>query len=226
MGILAAAGIKKKVQFIKNENTVIEFEASLAETHSRNSTPTKFPIENGKNISDHMILEPFELSITLIITDHPISSTTGLITSGISTLTSKLTPPSGTILAGLGGLSLISSMFGNSPSVKAYEQILKIQEMGDPFTVLTSLKRYQDMVIGQMSVPREAQSGGSLIVTFSLHQLKIVRPKIVQISALANPGLSDALHDTGQQSTNDAFTRGKNLSNVQQSNIFPNGVAN
>jgi hypothetical protein len=213
MGILSAIGIRKKVQFIKNGNTVIEFEASLNETHARQSTPTEFPIENGRTINDHIILKPLDLDMTMIITDKPISGLAGLVTEAATTLTSKLTPPIGTIAlgAGLGGLSLFNALIkkSDSPSVAAYKQILKIQEQGEPFSVITSLNRYENMVISGFSAPREAANGQCLLITINLRQLTIVKPKTVQLKLLANPGLADGLHDLGQQNTTESsFIKG------------------
>ena len=229
MGLLAAIGLKKKVQFIQNGNTVLEFEASLSETHSRTSTPTEFPIEDGRVINDHIILKPFELNMTLIITDKPISGAAGLLTEAATTLTSKLTPPIGTVAlgAGLGGLSLFNSIVNksDSPSVAAYHQIQKIQENGNPFTVLTSLSRYENMVISSMSVPREANNGQCIIVSLNLTQLTIVSSNIVQINALANPGLSGAMNDTGQQSTgNNKFQEGYKDVHTAAGVPMPQGV--
>jgi hypothetical protein len=230
MGLLAAIGLKKKVQFIQNGNTVIEFEASLSETHSRTSTPTEFPIENGRVINDHIILKPFELSLTAIITNKPISGIAGLLTEAATTLTSKLTPPIGTIAlgTGLGGLSLFNSLVSktDSPSVAAYHQLQKIQENGNPFTVLTSLSRYENMVINSMSVPREASNGECIIFTLGLTQLTIVTSNIIQITGLANPGLSGAMNDTGQQSTgNTKFQEGYKDVHTAAGVPMPQGIA-
>jgi hypothetical protein len=205
MGLLAAIGTIKKVQFIKNGTAVISFEASLKETHSRKSTATRFPIEDGTYVNDHIILDPLELNMTLIITDYPISSLSGLLTEAVSSLTSKLIPKGGIISAGggLGGLSAISALFGKSasPSITNYQQLLMIQESKSYFSVLTSLYRYENMCISSLSVPREASNGKCILVDISLTQLIIVQPKIVQIKALANPGIADALRDTGNNAS-------------------------
>jgi hypothetical protein len=205
MGLLAAVGTIKKVQFIKSGSAVISFEASLKETHARKSTPTKFPIEDGSYVNDHIILDPLELNMTLIITDYPISSLSGLLTEAVSSLTSKLIPKGGLISAGggLGGLSAISALFGksSSPSITAYQQLLKIQESKSYFSVLTSLYRYENMCISSLSVPRESANGKCILVDLTLTQLIIVQPKVVQIKALANPGIADALRDTGKNAS-------------------------
>jgi hypothetical protein len=211
MGIASVIGIPKKVQFIKNGNTVIQFDASLSENHSRKSQATEFPIENGKTINDHVILKPFELELNIIITDTPLSSLKGLLTESATTLTHALTPPLGTVAlgAGLGGLSLVSALFGaDSPTTASYKQLLKIQEQADPFTVLTSLFRYPNMVISNIGVPREAANGRALIATISLTQLTIVKPKSINIR-LSNPGLSSGLNDLGQQNNSESpFIKG------------------
>jgi hypothetical protein len=211
MGILAALGSPRKVQFLKNGNTIIEFEASLSESHSRKSTPTEFPIENGNVINDHVILKPFELNLNVIITDNPISGIAGLLTESATTLTSKLTPPIGSIAlgAGLGGLSAIKALLGaDSPSVTAYKQLLRIQEHAEFFTVLTSLFRYPNMVISSLDVQREANNGRALVASIGLVQLTIVKPKSTNIK-LANPGLSSGLNDIGQQGSGESpFIKG------------------
>ena len=204
MGLLTAIGLNKKVQFILNGNTIVTFEASLHEDHSRESTPTEFPVEDGNVISDHIILRPLTLSMTALITDTPITGLGALLTEGATTLTSKLLPPIGTIGLGaaMGGLSLISALFGgDSPSVKAYKQLMSIQAHGTPFTVLTSLSRYENMVISSLAVPRDSAMGKSIEVTIGLKQLTIVQPKIVQLKVLSNPGLAQAIQDQGQKGT-------------------------
>lgn len=209
MGLLGLnIGPKQRVQFIQNATaTVIEFDASLKETHIRNSPPTKFPIEDGTNISDHVILEPFELDLNAIITDSPIGGITGLLTETATTLTSSLLPPVG-LIGAAGAYSLISGLKATSRSVSYYNQILQLQQNKQPFDVLTSIYRYPSMWIASLSVPRDSETGSSLIFNMKLVQLILVIPQSVSVQIFANPALAANQANLGQQSTTSAFAQG------------------
>lgn len=213
MGLLGLnIGPKQRVQFIQNASpsipsaTIIEFDASLKETHIRNSPATRFPLEDGTNISDHVISEPFELDITAIITDSPIGGITGLLTETATTLTSSLVPPVG-LIGAAGAYALISGLKENR-SVSYYNQILQLQDNKQPFDVLTSIYRYPSMWITSLSVPRDSETGSSLIFTMKLTQLILVRPQSVSVQIFANPALASNQANLGQQSLANTFQQG------------------
>lgn len=203
MGLLGALGVSQRVQFIQNStSTVIQLDASLKETHSRKSTPTKFPIENGTNVSDHLILDPFDLEITGIITDTPLGNVQQLLTEIATTAVQSLTPPVG-VIAGSAGFALFKALSNSkSPSVSAYGQLLALQSNGQPFDVLTSLYRYPSMWISELSAPRDSETGKSLLFTVKLTQLILVSPRSVNVQIFANPSLSSNQGDLGQQGLN------------------------
>lgn len=192
-------GGKTKVQFIQNNKTVITLDASINETHTRESPPTEFPVENGATVSDHIIVKPFALEITGVISDTPIGGLSGLLTEAATSLASALVPPAG-LSAITGAMGLISALSGSkSPSVAAYGQILQLQQNGQPFDVLTTLYRYPNMWIKAISVPRDAQSGNILLFTVHLVQLLLVTPQSVNVQIFANPALSANNADVGNQ---------------------------
>lgn len=199
MGLLGAVFGKTRVQFIQNNNTVIQIDASIKETHGRESPPTEFPVENGVGITDHIQIKPFTLEIEGMISDTPIGGVKGLLTEAATTATSALLPPIGTVALG-GAFALFSALSSSkSPSVAAYGQLLQLQAAAQPFDVLTSLYRYDNMWIKSISVPRDAQNGNVLLFTVSLVQLLIVTPQSVNVQIFANPGLSANQADAGEQ---------------------------
>lgn len=206
MGLLGLLTGKQRVQFIQNNSTVIQLDASIAEKHHRKSTPTKFPVENGQTISDHMILEPFDLELTGIISDTPLGTAGQLLTEVATTLTSRLIPPAGLVAAagafGVGS-ALFSALAGSSsPSVAAYGRLLQLQEAAQPFDVLTSLARYSNMWISDITAPRSAGDGNILIFTVQLVELNLVTPQQVNIQIFANPALAANQADMGEQGMN------------------------
>lgn len=209
MGLLGTIFGKQRVQFIQNgTNTIVQLDCSLKETHKRSSPPTEFPIENGDDVSDHIIVKPFNLDITGIISDTPIGGLKGLLTEVATSFAANLLPPVG-LVAGAAGVALFNSLTNSkSPSVAAYAQLLQLQQNGTPFDVLTSLYRYPSMWIADLSVPREAESGNMLLFDIKLVQLLLVTPQSVNIQIFANPGLAANQADTGQQGLGNPFQTG------------------
>lgn len=203
MGLLGLLGGKQRVQFIQNDFTVIQLDASMKETHSRESPPTEFPIEDGSVISDYVLLKPFQLELTGIISDTPVGDVQGLLTEVATSSVASLVPPVGLIAAGVAaqaGVSLFRALSGSkSPSIAAYGQLLQLQQNAQSFDVLTSLYRYPSMWIKSISVPRDAESANILLFTVSLIQLQLVTPQSVNLKIFADPSLASKIGELGQQ---------------------------
>lgn len=203
MGLLGLLGGKTRVQFIQNDFTVIQFDASMKEKHSRESPPTEFPIEDGSVISDYILLKPFQLDLTGIISDTPIGDAQGLITEVATTAVSSLVPPVGLVAAGIAakaGVSLFQALSGSkNPSVAAYGQLLQLQQNAESFDVLTSLYRYPSMWIRSISVPRDAETANILLFDVSVVQLQLVKPQSVDLKIFADPSLASKIGELGQQ---------------------------
>lgn len=51
----------------------IIFDALLTSTHKSSATITKHPVEAGSNISDHMVKNPDSLTLSVVVTNSPLS---------------------------------------------------------------------------------------------------------------------------------------------------------
>lgn len=192
-------GTQQRVQFIqKDTGSVIVLDACVQEQHSRESPPTEFEIEDGRTISDHIIVKPFALEIQGVISDTPLSVLNALLT----TAAGVALPPAGIIVAS--GLTKANALYSaiadsQSPSQVAYKQLLDMQESRSPFDVITTLRRYENMFFKSISVPRDAATGRVLMFTVSLVQLLLVQPKTVNLKILKDPNLSAALVQQGKE---------------------------
>lgn len=205
IGILT--GTQQKVQFIqKSSGTVISIDCTMQENHSRESIPSEFEIENGETISDNILLKPFALEIHGMISDTPIKAIQSLITTAVGVAL----PPAAIVGAGA-GIALMRALAGTkSPSVAAYVQLLQLQELKKPFDVLTTLRRYTDMWIKSLTVPRDAGTGRVLSFQVNLVQLLLVRPKTVNIQIFNDADLAAENANLGkQETTNPALERFK-----------------
>lgn len=56
----------------------VEMDASISESHKASNELTKFPVEVGVDISDHVRRQPNELQLTCVVTNHPLFPGGGL----------------------------------------------------------------------------------------------------------------------------------------------------
>lgn len=218
LGAVEAGGVKQallgrpgRVQLVPaGGGTVIEFDVSVSETHAREAEPTAFPLEDGRTISDHIVVKPFELTLVGLITDTPIGGLAGLTSEALTTAISAFAGPLG-VTGAAAAFALSSAMKKSpSPSAIAFAQMLKLQA-GEPdatppkapplLDVITSLRRYPSMVIKSLSAPRDASTGRALRFTMTLTQLTVVQAQTVDVSVFANSSLSANKGELGEKST-------------------------
>lgn len=128
------------------------------EQHNLKSTVTKHPVEEGEDVADHVRRDPREVTLTgCIVSDTPI----GAIAQD----------PTRT------GLDA-----GTKPSNDAYKRLEDIWEAGEPVTVVTSLRQYKNMILDDLSVPKEAKNAGGLVFTAHFTHVRIVQNKRVTVA--------------------------------------------
>jgi hypothetical protein len=205
MGLLSLLGAKQKVTFIQSaqpgaqDKVVFTIDCTVSESHSRESPPTEFPVEDGTTVSDFILVRPFQLELHGIISDTPLSLINSLLTTGATAIV-----PSAGIIAASGAFALYSALAKTrKPSVVAFGQLLQLQASRQPFDVLTSLQRYPSMWIKSLTVPRDAQTGDVLNFQVQLVQLIVVSPQTVNIRQFANPSLAAGASDVGTQQLQD-----------------------
>lgn len=108
-----------------------EFDVVRTETHKNENIIPQYPIEDGSKINDHVTRQPTELSLTVLISDTPISAISPTV-------------------------SLLQSGRG-----RYREEYAKLEEMfgqanGSLFTVVTGLQVYKDMLFKELTPSRDA----------------------------------------------------------------------
>ncbi len=192
--------------WIKNSQTqmtLITVDVCISETHSIEAPPTKFPIENGKNITDDFLVEPPTLEISGMISDTPLNPVASLVTSALSTFL----PPTG-IIAGAAAFSLFSILQkANSPSIQAFQQFLGILTSKTPIDIFTTLTTYKQMWMSSFRVERSAQYGNCLMFRAHFVQVILVKPQLVTVAQYSNPSVSSALANLGGSQTSPITNR-------------------
>ncbi len=131
------------------------FDAVLKVTTDHSATITSHPVQAGANISDHMYMEPIKINMEIGMSD-----------------------------------AMASMAFGQwsgayTKSVSAYRMLVSLQESRTPFSVLTRLNKYDNMVIQSISVNDDANTLYGLRASISMQQIIMATVATEKISARA-----------------------------------------
>ena len=140
---------------------VMTLDASLRENHVRSSIVAENEIEDGSVISDHVRRNPDSVTIDGIISDFPVGLL-GIPGVSATELQRKI----------LGSEGLVKGVRKNPED--AWQYLIELQDAAEPFTVITSLQTYDDMIIEELSAPRTSEDGKSLLFTARLKKIKLV----------------------------------------------------
>lgn len=185
---------------IKHSHAVfggIWLDASLEELHISDSEVTTHPVEEGSDITDHVRPKADAIRLTGVVSNQPIE-TPGSHADGARPVTLsrefELGPPgaiSGVTGGGLVGGALASAVGdllglnrgavvaqgfdqGFDRVADAYLELLAIKNEGRLFEISTTLRTYEQMVMRQLEVRRDAENGQWLRFSAVCEQLRIV----------------------------------------------------
>ena len=131
----------------------IFFDAILNSSHESTLTVTKHPVQNGSNVSDHAILNPPRLSLSVAVSDAMAQY--------------------GPAYKGAGG----------TKSVKAYQTLRDLQAQRIPLKVWTKLQTYENMVITSVTADDDYTTAYALRANIELEQILVVNVSETKVSA-------------------------------------------
>lgn len=135
----------------------VNLDTTIRERHNFSSRVTSFPVETGGNVSDNIQNDPVILQIEPIISDNPIQ----LVTLGSD---------------------LIDNISGQaSRSRTAAEELIRILDEKQIFTVVTGLRVYENMAFSELQFNYDEDTGKSIRFTASFVQLEFVESRTVDI---------------------------------------------
>lgn len=187
----------------KAQISVMKIDASLRENHERSAEATENEVEDGAIITDHVRLKNRTVTLDCMISDAPVS----ILGLGVSTddFLGAAKDFSGGDKSAFEGLVKAE----RKKPAEAWKYLNELLEKRQPFSIVTALQRYENMVITKLSAPRTPENGRSLMFTVELKQLTIVKSQVVKIAAFklqkggaANSGQSK--NDLGKQATKQA----------------------
>ncbi|MEA3330601.1 MAG: hypothetical protein U9Q29_02785 [Campylobacterota bacterium] len=133
----------------ENKLATVELDIVISESVNTSSTITENPVEQGADVTDHIITNAMTFSMTGVVSDTPVKFLGGL----------------------LAGQSLLS---GEKPSIKAWDELLKLQATKEPFTLVQNLKSYPNVFIESLSTTQDKDTSQMLRFTANMKEIIMV----------------------------------------------------
>lgn len=136
-------------------------DASLSEDHNFDSEVTRDPVERGADITDHIRKLPISVTIEGVVSDTPI---------GDAAVARDV------VLEGEGERSPETTY-----SAEALGVLLGIRDRGEPVTIVTNLRVYDNMALERLNVPVDAETGAALRFTASFVEVVIAENRRTRV---------------------------------------------
>ena len=184
----------------------LKLDAATNVQHAASATPTKNPVEARSgdpidNFTDHIRLNNRVVQIDGLISESPLS----VLGSAFNVFTGAAGGLVGDIVGGqlggftqqalaaglgsLGGLIANRNQDGLQFPQKAFDYLQELRDLRIPFTLVTRLRKYDSMVLTNLSVPQVAKDGKSLRFSATFEQIEIVQTRtvIIPTTSVTNP---------------------------------------
>jgi len=225
--------------------SAIFLDATLSESFDAPMEVTQHPVENGIDISDHIILKPQKVIIDGIITETPYS-TDAQIAGLASSVAAQVGQAIGGVIGGVlatAALSQTKTMAGlltpksitggtvrdteadfrdensipstNSRLRDAIAEFMLIRDAKKPVTIITGLKQYENYVLSAFSAKRDNKTGQAINVHLEFIEFKVAASQTVRIAV---PKTKAAVKKSDQGR--------KNTSEVEPKKSWAKGLVN
>lgn len=144
-------------QYFSLEDPVLgnlEFDSIESEIHDWSREVTLNPVENGIPVSDHIIIQPRNLTITGMISNSPVDRS---------------------------NIFLGGAAEDNQLVAKAFEQLDALFNSRTLVTIYTRYKTYPKMAITNINIPRSPDMGDAIVFTIQATQVNMVSKQMAQL---------------------------------------------
>lgn len=208
MDLLSGFNTSRRATVVTRSVGEFELDAVTVEGHESNMRLTENPVESGADIADHAILEPKEITVTGVMVgyeppqhlknmlgndlafmdEYPMPMEIRASTRQAEAMYNQIVGQAQDIKVQVGKVlapwypEAAGMANDSSPSLdrvgKAYEDLLSIQKKGEPITVQTGIKQYENMLI--VSISTTQQYDGSAEFSLTLREIFIVESQKAQ----------------------------------------------
>lgn len=187
------------------------FDAVTSEDPTFEADVTEVPVEEGKEVTDHIQLKNPRLTLQGVVSQTPLDlqvTIGNLVGGSVEAATSSqfrqnllntgLQQASGVASAALLGQAAnpLTGAAGGLADAIARSLLLSAYERKARFDVVTKRQRYSSMVIQKMQFPYATDTGNQLRFILEMKQVRIVAPFQVQIDTVSEDTVTSAVGKT------------------------------
>ena len=155
----------------------IQVDVTISESHTAKSKVTTNPVEDGVDIADHVRLESLQYSMQGMITNTP---------SAFSLIDTEV--------------GIVTSLSGQTNrALDAYNQMMDLRESREPFVLITGLRQYENMILEELTINRDAKTANAIFFTARLRQIEIATSETISQS---DSNLATSVENYGQKKKN------------------------
>jgi hypothetical protein len=158
-------------------------DAFLSETYQFTNDVTDVPVEEGVNITDHVVEKADVIQVSAFIGETEFTAYDGEVPEDLQSL---------------------SGIDKKSRIIKAYKELLRMKRERMPVTVVMGLDAFENMIITSFNIGRDAETGADLSFDMSFSELKIIKSQSVEINSsqiAADNSASDQAQNTQDRGT-------------------------
>lgn len=164
----------------------IVVDASVREVHNVSGQVSDHPVEKGIDIVDHYRVLPRGIEIEGIVTNTPIVS-------------------------GLPGATLVNSVIGlvqgdTDPASNAWNELNRFFDESIVLVIVTSLKQYDNMVLTDLTVTRNAQQAQGIFFTATAREVRFVDTELGEAIELPSTPVGQKAKSAGKKTNKAANT--------------------
>lgn len=172
------------------------------------AVPTEHPVEDGSDVTDHVVLKPKTITLSGLITETPFEGLEGLIHAAGATAASAVGSSLGSfagsvggVAGAIGGASLAGTIFGSTDRVLSavVTEFVKLRDAKSPVDIQTGLQLYKSFILSNFSASRDKTTGRAVHVDLEFKELILVESQTTQVAIPKVKG-GIAGKDLGRQS--------------------------
>lgn len=204
----------------------IVLDATVKEDFTAPAEATQHPVENGADVTDHVIIRPNTLTISGMITEIPFAGILDFVKAAGATAGSvagqALGPfgeAAGAIVGGVGTKTLAKSIFGskNRELGAVSAEFIKLRDARQPVDIQTGLQLYKSYVLTSCKIGRDQKTGGSINVDLEFKELILVTSQVGTVAIPKVKGMLNASnHGRQSKSALDDAQSGRGASLLKQ----------
>ncbi len=156
----------------------LQLDATVRETHTRSARITSNEVEDGTNVADNIVLNNEMFQLEGLISEAPLPSNDirdialRVQNAGFSAISNGLGAISGGVVTDAGA---------TLKRIVALIQLENFWKNRVPFTVITGLKKYENVVVKNLSIPVTPKDGKSLRFTIDCEVIRVVQSQTIDV---------------------------------------------